>query len=273
MDGIREALQRLINQSGASAESLSFKKMTPEEMTEIEIKWANDTAGNLKGYDCPKCKNRGYIYFANGTYKVSRECECMTTRRALARIERSGLKDLMTRYTFEKYLTPNPWQKKAKETAQRYLENPNGAWFAALGAVGAGKTHLCTAICAELLNCGQDVRYMLWKDESRQLKAAVNDSEDYERLIRPLQTVRVLYIDDFWKTKKYEQPSQGDINLAFEILNARYNDSRLITIISSERVIQDLLDIDEAVGSRILERTRGFCLNLPGNDKNWRLRP
>jgi DNA replication protein DnaC len=279
MDELQETLANLIKQKGISAASLSYSKKTPEEILQMEVSWANDTVGNLTGYDCPLCKNRGYIYVIQGTYKVAQECSCMVQRRAMRRIERSGLKDLMDRYTIEKYQTPVSWQQKAKAMAIGFVSNPSGAWFGAFGAVGAGKTHICTAICIELLSCGQDVSYMLWKDEARKLKALVNDPEKYERLIAPLQTVKVLYIDDFWKTKKdentgrYEQPSQADINLAFEILNARYNDTKLITIISSERVIQDLIDIDEAVGSRIMERTKGFCLSLTGDDKNWRLRP
>lgn len=53
-------------------------------------------------------------------------------------------------------------------------------------------------------------------------------------------------------------------------MNARYNDSRLRTVISSEIGIEDVLDIDEAIGSRIKERSEGYLLASP--QENWRLK-
>lgn len=252
--------------------------MTPEAFLLMQVESANQAEGKLTGLDCQICRNKGSVYFPKDDSIVARECKCMTKRRATLRLERSGLKDMLTRYTLEKYQMPTPWQKLAKEMAVRFITNGAGKWFTALGQVGSGKTHICTAICGKLLDAGMDVRYMLWKDEARQLKAAVMESDEYNAIIRPLQTVDVLYIDDFWKTKRdeasgrYEQPTAADIEIAFKILNARYNDSSLVTIISSERRMADLLNIDEAVGSRIYERSKAFCLDLDGEEKNWRLR-
>ena len=76
----------------------------------------------------------------------------------------------------------------------------------------------------------------------------------------------VLYIDDFLKGGA----SDADIRLAFEILNARYNDSKLKTIISSEMDLTAILNRDEALGGRIYERAKKNVLRAPG--KNWRLR-
>ncbi len=261
-----------------SQESQNSEPPDPEAFLQMQLKWLSETPGLLEGYDCLTCLNRGDIPFIRNGAIVVRECACMSKRRALWRIERSGLKDLISKCTFDNYKTPETWQRKAKELARKFAADPAGSWFAALGAVGSGKTHLCTAICCDLINTGYDTRYMLWKDEARQLKAAVNADEEYGRLIRPLQTVRVLYIDDFWKTRinddtgRYEQPTQADINLAFEIINARYIDRKLITLISSERTCQELLNIDQAVGSRIAERSRGYCIDLEGDGKNWRLK-
>ena len=78
---------------------------------------------------------------------------------------------------------------------------------------------------------GVETRYALWRDMSVQAKAVVNDEQEYQRLVGPLKRVRCLYIDDLFKTGKGQQPTTGDVNLAFEILNSRYNDSTKITII------------------------------------------
>ena len=61
------------------------------------------------------------------------------------------------------------------------------------------------------------------------------------------------------------------MNLAFDILNDRYNDTRLITILSSEMTVEEMLNIDQALGSRIYER-RQVYIKTRGK-KNWRLRP
>ena len=64
-----------------------------------------------------------------------------------------------------------------------------------------------------------------------------------------------------------------DVNLAFEIINARYNTSGLITLISSERTLDELMRIDEATASRIYERTKQNRnhYNLAGKE-NWRMK-
>ena len=98
--------------------------------------------------------------------------------------------------------------------------------------------------------------------------------------MREFKTAEVLYIDDLFKTGKgrgeeEQRPTVGDINAAFELLNYRYNNPQLITIISSECRATDILDIDEAVGGRIVERTirHGYGINVkPDRSKNYRLK-
>ena len=47
----------------------------------------------------------------------------------------------------------------------------------------------------------------------------------------------------------------------------------MITIVSSERNISEILKIDEAVGSRIYERAKEYCLIIEADpDKNFRIR-
>lgn len=231
-------------------------------LTSLKIRAINDSAGPG---DCPLCKGRGYIAEEKDGYLVTRECKCEKKRRSLEAIQRSGLADLARDYTLENYQTPEPWQAKIKALAQRYVLDNGGKWFVLCGNPGTGKTHICTAICMALINAGQEVRYMLWRRDAPRLKAEVNDREAYDNDIGRYRKADVLYIDDFFKGGVTE----ADINLAFELLNDRYN-KRAMTIISSERDIEQLMDIDEAIGSRIYERSKGFYAKLPA--KNWRLR-
>lgn len=238
----------------------------------------NATPGTLTGYDCPDCLNRGCSYYPNGDYIIARECHCMEIRRSLQNIDRSGIKGLLDKCTLDNFQTTEPWQARMKQKARTFLTDHSGKWFYAGGQVGCGKTHICTAICGELLKQGVAVRYMLWRDEVTRLKAAVNDASEYGRLITPLKTAPALYVDDFFKTGDTEdgqkkKPTQGDINVAFEILNYRYINSNLVTIISSERSIDDLISCDEATGSRIYQRTKDYCCYInPGENRNYRLR-
>ena len=174
--------------------------------------------------------------------------------------------DMLENYTFEKYETPEEWQEIAKKKAINFVTNGSGKWFMISGTPGTGKTHICTAIAGELINAGKEVKYMLWRSEAPRLKAYINERDTYEKEMDFLRKVDVLYIDDFFKGTI----SEADINLAFELLNNRYNSRKLITIISSEKTVEQILDVDEALGSRIYERSKGYCLKMPS--KNWRLR-
>ena len=234
----------------------------------------NKTPGNLDGCDCPECLNRGFSYKTDEEgHLISVPCKCMTIRNNKRRIEQSGLSDLLKRYTFEAWQADEAWQGEVLNGAKRFAADPQG-WFSVCGNSGTGKTHICTAICGELMKRGFDVRYMLWRDAATTLKAnSMDDAAAYSREIEPLKTVKCLYIDDFLKTANKQPPTVMDVNLAFEIINARYNTDGLITIISSERTLDDLMRIDVATASRIYERTkrnRNF-FNLAGKE-NWRMR-
>lgn len=242
-------------------------------MIELERKKAeyyNRMKGNKTGYDCPKCLNRGdFMEIDDRGRQLFRECECMKIRRSLRNIEKSGLKNLMGRYTLEGWKVEEPWQEKVYRAAQAFAQG-EGKWFIMGGSVGAGKTHLCTALCGEMLKRGIPVKYVLWNDIAMEARAHVNDDEGYYRFMAPLRRAKVLYIDDLFKECQDKMPSAADAKFAFRLLNDRYMDDSLRTIISSEMTLEQMIDMDEAVGSRIYERSKGFYFPLIGK-KNWRL--
>ena len=242
--------------------ALLRQAQTSGQASDMTIETLNDY--DLGGVDCPKCNNSGQISYYRDGILYSHECECMDKRRSLRRIRNSGMTDLLSRYTFDSYKTPDENRLRIKISAERFAEEDSG-WFYIAGQSGSGKTHICTAICNRLIERNRNVYYMAWRDESRSLKANMNSDEIEEPLNR-LKKVAVLYIDDFFKGGI----SDPDIRLAFEILNARYNDSKLRTIISTEIDIKKLLEIDEALGGRVYERSRGHMFQAP--KENWRLR-
>lgn len=223
----------------------------------------------LDSVDCPICNNTGVVQYMKDGFMYSKECRCMAARRYNRRIERSGMADMIGRYTFANYQTPDKLRQSIKADAQKFCEADRGWWYIS-GRPGSGKTHICVAMCNRFAEMGKNIRYMLWRDDSTELKGMLNQPE-YKERIEPLKTVQVLYIDDFLKAGKKEgkqKITEADINLAFELLNSRYNNSKLRTIISSELSVKDILEIDEATGSRIWECS--FKHRAP--EENWRLR-
>ena len=242
-------------------------EITYEEHLHRSCNRLNSEKGNLSDYDCLKCLNRGGIYIVSNQELTFRECECKKIRSDIKRYKNSGISDSLKYYTFENYETTDVWQSKTKNNAIQYVLGNQGKWFYAGGQVGSGKTHICTAIVGKFLESGKSAKYMLWRDNVVPLKANVNDVEIYDKLISPLKSVDVLYIDDLFKSSyddkgNYKKPTTGDLNVAFEILNYRYVNKKLITIISCEYYIDELICIDEAIGSRIYERSKGFTNNI-----------
>ena len=234
------------------------------------VNYANSQKGDLTGYDCKKCLNRGYFYRLdkNGNRYIQ-ECSCMVTRRTIHNLEKSGLSDIINRYSIRKWQTKEKWQEEAKTAAEKYASDCKG-WFVASGTPGTGKSHICTAVCGMLLKKGMPVKYILWRDFATRAKAVVNDDDEYKKIVDPAKRVKVLYIDDFLKVGKGSKPTVADINLAFEIINARYASDNLLTIISAELTTGEMIKIDEALGSRIVEKSKGYYLSFAGK-KNWRI--
>lgn len=279
MEAIRGIAQRL----GLGTTFEEFSAMSPKEREQHRVDSFNSSPGSRNeedGYNCNICKNHAIIAKLvenpDGSYSHTFvPCRCEEVRRSILRLKKSGLKNIIKDYTFDKFEAAEPWQKTVKAAAQEYAKHPEG-WFYIGGQSGAGKTHLCTAICREFLLEGKRVMYMLWRDEIVKLKGLVNDADEYGALIDRYKKAEVLYIDDLFKTGKgpdgdMQRPTGADVNVAFEIINYRCNNPELLTIISSECTEDDLLDIDEAVGGRIIEKARAFSI-ARDRKRNYRLK-
>ena len=232
-------------------------------------------------FACEKCHDSGWIRFTKDGYDFVQECDCVKADRARKRIEKSGLKNLLDSYTFDAYKAEEPWQERVLEKARLYVDTllAGGTkplpWFFIGGNAGSGKTHICTAICGELLNAGKQVVYMQWVTDSRSIKAAVTEQGEYDEKINPFIDSDVLYIDDLFKSRgtSVPMPTEPDVRLAYQIINARYASGKP-TIISCEWYLrEELVDIDEATFSRVVQRCRkSFNVSLKRDrSRNWRL--
>lgn len=252
----------------------------PEDEKQFMVNSYNASEGNLDsfdGYNCTLCNNKGHYMYLIDEYEYVRDCKCMGVRNSIRSMMRSGLKNIIKDYTFDKYETPEEWQENIKHKAIYYLEDEKPNWWFINGMSGSGKTHISVAICREYLLRGHNVKYMLWKEDSTVLKACINDYEIYEKKMNKLKNEEILYIDDLFKPIKKDgvavPPTTADVNLAFELIDYRKN-ANLRTIISSERNLMELLEIDEATTGRIVEKaTKEYIVNIEHRmERNYRLK-
>lgn len=271
-----EPLRNILGQNTAPA----FDQVAWEQKKADDYNASTGDLNELDGYDCPACKNKGTIMTVevqdNWPRPRMRDCKCMAMRYTIARMKRSGLQNIITECTFDKYEELDPWHKDVKQRAKAYAAAPSG-WFFMGGQSGAGKSHLCTAICRTFLLRGEQVQYMMWVDDAAKLKGIVNEGDEYVREVDRFKKSPVLYIDDLFKVQNDNgqnrgKPTPADVRLAFEIINYRVV-SKLPTIISSEFTLGELVDIDQAVAGRIAEMAEFNAINItPDIKKNYRLR-
>ena len=133
-----------------------------------------------------------------------------------------------------------------------------------MGQAGSGKTHLSLAIANELMENSVGVVYMSYREVITKLKQNMIDDVYYHRVMGKYKSARVLLIDDLFKGKI----TDSDINIVFELLNYRYF-NKLPVIVSCELDVDGLLNIDEAIGSRLVEMCK--VVEVKGKKLNYRM--
>lgn len=258
----KEYFKELLEKAKKKQESMTDEERREENKRRCfeQVEEHNLEAGELNyydGYNCPICKNKGVIFKAklyDGLWReYCVECKCKNIRHTIRLMKSSGLENLIKKHKLEDYEADEEWQKTILTSAKAFSANPCG-WFYIGGQSGSGKTHICTGIAREILLKNIPTFYMVWRDGISKIKSSWKVSEqesaDY---MKKLKTVKCLYIDDFLKVPRGGSTSVWELEAAFEIINARYNfDS--ITIISSEKTINELNSLDEALASRIIEK-------------------
>ena len=97
-----------------------------------------------------------------------------------------------------------------------------------------------------------------------------SDAKTYDLLVRQAKEAPCLYIDDLFKGAETNgKLSQQDLQIMFDIINARYI-KRRITIISSEFKFRKILDLDEAIGSRLYEMMMPHVVDVLGENRRLR---
>ncbi|MGL5693905.1 MAG: ATP-binding protein [Peptostreptococcaceae bacterium] len=223
----------------------------------------------MRNYLCDKCKDVTYILVNDEAVP----CSCKEVRMAEKILAESGISDEFANKTFDNFdYSKNVQVLNAYTTAKGYVKNfeecsrsrKNSIIFA--GSVGSGKSHLSLAIANELMRCGVGVVYMGYRESIIKIKQKIMDADAYERIMGRYKKCKVLIVDDLYKGSV----TASDLNILFEIINYRYFNN-LPMIISTERYMDDLINIDEAIGSRIYEMVGDCLVELRGGRLNYRI--
>lgn len=235
----------------------------------------NTISPAMSNYKCNTCKDTGFIKTETG-YK---RCTCYEDDYIKRLWESFGVKPEDVKL-LKDYTPYNEITSKAKNQAAEYItkfaELDKGTNFVLMGQAGGGKTHIVLAIGKALLERKVKVIYMPYLEAIRELKANVLDDEYYNKVINRYKKAEVLIIDDLFKDKVKKgrltgELSETDMRHIYPILNYRYS-NKIPTLISTECTPNMLVDLDEALAGRILERC-GKSFGIVFNNKcNYRLR-
>ena len=249
---------------------------TGKTITQQLVELDNAKKGNLTGFDCQICLNKGFvsIYVAETDSSKIDDCECMKVRKSKKIAEQSNMGELLA-HRLRDFKVTEPFQEVMRDKVKDYILNARTEWFLALGQSGCGKTMICSSICNERMTHYDEnsrkytqVKYMIWNDYVEQMNRLRFDY-DRDNYFFDFAKAELLYIDDLFKGRH----TDNDVKLAFDLINYRYNNN-LPTIISSEMTIDKIRDLDEALAGRMFQKaTERFTVQVGKDEtKNYRFK-
>ena len=231
-------------------------------------------------YNCPICKNTLVVHsidFYNdrtGHYFHNKKscCKCNQIRKSLDLMKKNGLLGLIQKKSFSNFKAVSDFQKSMKMKAINFVRamiaNKKVSYFVG-GQSGSGKTHICSAMLAELVNNGICVHFFNYIQDIATLNRyqfSSENREEFNNLLTLYKQADILYFDDFM----YGDVTMSEQKIIFNIINHRYEND-LPCIISSEKTIVDIKKINISIFGRLYEMCRDFMININKDDsKNYR---
>ncbi|WP_313804798.1 ATP-binding protein [Cytobacillus sp.] len=226
-----------------------------------------------RNYQCPKCQDRtGYIEIREGV-EVWVRCNCVEWRRVQKLMKASEITDEFRSLGFKNFVIEGKPQivHDIYNCAFTYfkefesLRSGRSNSIALLGQPGAGKTHLLTAISNNLINrLNVPVLYFPYVEGFNDLK---DDFNKLEEKLERMKNVDVLFIDDLFKPVKGKpRATEWQVEQTYAVINYRYLNHKPI-LVSSELTVDELVDVDEALGTRIYQMCQDFTVVIQGDRK------
>jgi len=286
------------------------RHMTPEQFDEIEEakgnpfklgKILNDIEQERQqkskdGYDCFVCNNKGGFYvnidprkaytdslYVSPEYVATKmqesvvdsytghsawvQCHCHKVRATNKENERSNLGTL-SKLTWTDFKHSETYQKEISLLATKHWTYgaKMGNWFLISGQSGLGKTMICSILTNALIKDGKRGRYLIYPDFVEEYKRIQLDKQT--AIMDEYANVELLYIDDLFKGSC----TTTDLTNMFRLINRRYASGKM-TIISTEFDKRQLLEFNEAITGRILEKCGEFAHFEQYKDgKNYRMK-
>lgn len=218
--------------------------------------------------------DRGIVLLDSGMAKI---CACQKQKRLEKLFASSEITPAFRGKSFKGYdASKIPIGKKMLSCATEYANNfseirqEENNWLVLLGEPGCGKTHLSMAVANQLIGQQVPVMYFQHVEGFSEMKDMLRSQSGIKERIDRMKRAQLLVWDDLWKQKQGQEPRPFEFDIVFEVLNYRYH-NLLPAVISSEKLPKELLQIDTAIGSRILERGKNFLVVAEGLKNNYRL--
>jgi DNA replication protein DnaC len=212
--------------------------------------------------------------------KTAQICNCRDRAKIERLFESSRITPAFKNKTFDNFKTEGrsktvqTMYKSAAEYCHNFdaVRKEENNWLVLIGEPGAGKTHLSLAVANELLKQRKTVLYFQHIEGINELLDLIRyvGEERIQEKLSLMKQVEFLIWDDLWKPAGDGKVNPFEIKVAFEVLNYRYL-NLLPTAINSERKQSELMGIDRAIGSRIIERGKGHTVSVEGIENNYRL--
>jgi DNA replication protein DnaC len=216
-------------------------------------------------YDCPKCKDEGFIF--NPERNAAHRCECIERKKLQRMLKSSNMSEDALHKSFDNFIIAgaDPRVVQACELAREYSDglvarvkrgqSLNGVpWFGLLGTSGSGKTHLVTATVAPLIGLGVYPLFFNWVQSFTEWLSYYSNSDEafmVDDIRQRIYNCELLVMDDICKE------SQRDtwIKEFYGIVDYRYR-KQLPIVYTSEYYHQLIGFLSKATAGRLFERTR-----------------
>ncbi len=225
-------------------------------------------------YRCPKCRDVGATFHVDEQgYEIATFCECYYAGVSERAKESNGVGELFRHKTLANFEPRTTRCRHALKQASRFIERFKEDSLILCGQPGSGKTHLAVAVAQALE--AQDVRMRFYEYPALVSKIQEMKRENRTHEVSVVKNMPLLVIDDFCKTGVTQWNGRrrlhsGHLDVVYELINTRYT-RRLPTILTTELFPEDLLAIEEGIGSRLLTMAGDNVIEFDKADGNYRL--